>query len=347
MAQQVKALRFMSLKTPEIGIALAAYEPKEEYFLLQLNSIQDQDFHNWTCIITLDSDLPKFLESNRFAHIVSDPRFHFIKNELRLGHKKNFQAAAECACNLYPSIKYLAFSDQDDIWYSNKISTSLEALKKLPPYSAVHTDMHLLLPENGKHLILQDSPGKNVSGWKYEGKLNHFGSVTKWIACNQVAGAAMLIDKRIILEYGEIPDFFEYHDHWYSLVALLLGALQAIPTQTYAYRQHEHNVIGASKRVGLLTIRSQKNLSELFNTWVTRFQCFRRRASFVLEHFPQHRSRLWLSYLNPIDPGIFLMLSGLDSYFRGDTRTARPLLGAALGKALTMLSSRTSAKSKS
>jgi len=330
----------MSPEIPELGIALAAYEPNRDHFLEQLNSIQDQEFDRFICLITFDSELPNYLSDNSFDHISSDPRFLFYRNEVRLGHKKNFEFAAKKLCSDFPSIKFIAFSDQDDVWYPFKLKCSVNALKLLPEFSAVHTDMHILSEQRNGFKVLKEKDGSLISGWDFEGKRNFPVALTNFITCNHVAGAAMVIDKRIIEDFGTIPDSFEFHDHWYAMAAFIKGQLSSISDSTYLYRQHRNNVIGASARVSVFRIRGQNSLFEVFQVCEKMFLNFRDRAKEIVTLFPDRNRELNLRFFINYDLGFSLLTSFILSWVKGDTRTARPLFAASIGKFISVITGR-------
>src|SRR5687768_1758619 len=103
----------------KVGIALAAYKPPTEVFEEQLKSIQDQTYTNWVCVMTFDSSLEETLASPKIAVFKKDSRFIWLENPVRLGHKKNFERAIQET--LRHSVDAIACSDQDDVWYLNKI----------------------------------------------------------------------------------------------------------------------------------------------------------------------------------------------------------------------------------
>ena len=116
---------------PKVGIALAAYRPHPEYFLKQLETIQSQTFREWVCVITFDSEMDIFKNDLRFAPYFNDSRFHWFQNEVRLGYLANFESALR-RC-LSHSVRAVAFCDQDDAWYPEKIQSLYERLLHLPP----------------------------------------------------------------------------------------------------------------------------------------------------------------------------------------------------------------------
>jgi hypothetical protein len=68
---------------------------------------------------------------------------------------------------------------------------------------------------------------------------------------NVVAGAGMLFDAQLAREYPEIPEAFDYHDHWYAFVAACNAGVYPIPEPLYYYRQHSQNVLGITSYPGL------------------------------------------------------------------------------------------------
>ena len=304
MAYQKMAFHYMNQKMPEIGIALAAYKPNPEHFKEQLLSIQNQKFQNWICVITFDSDI--------IVPEIKDERFFFIQNESRLGHVKNFEKAAQLCLKKNPHLKYIAFSDQDDIWYPNKLNSLYKHIKNLPPFSCVHSDMHIT-----------NSKNELISCWEYEGRKTNNLSLTDLNLRNVCTGAAALFDAELIKKYPIIPDCIRDHDHWYALLAIHFGKITAIKETLYTYRQHENNVIGAQKKAQLFQLRKKWNSKEL------------------LEHFKKIR----VEYINrtfslPIEPHTrnelistrILIITLLKSILNKNWMLARNALANFIGK---------------
>ena len=57
----------------------------------------------------------------------------------------------------------------------------------------------------------------------------------------------MGINKALLQYCKEIPEQVKMHDHWLALLANCFGEIQYLPYASYAYRQHEENVLGAKK----------------------------------------------------------------------------------------------------
>jgi glycosyltransferase involved in cell wall biosynthesis len=231
---------------PEIGIALAAYRPDPAFFREQLQSLIDQTVKNWICVVTFDSELTQVG--------IDDPRIHFIQNPSRLGHVKNFEAAAQACLRMAPGIRAVAFCDQDDLWYPGKLQRLKETLFALPPFSAVHSNMNLLFPE-----------GARVNGWDYEGRKVENIDLPSIVLKNVCTGASALFDAELFRKYPIIPAGLPDHDHWFAMLAVAFGRLVGIPEPLYDYRQHHTNVIGAQEKAGWLKLRKKWTLRSLAN----------------------------------------------------------------------------------
>ncbi len=231
-----------------VGIALAAYNPPPAVFAEQLKSIQIQTHTDWICWITLDSSLSPLKDDPSLRPYFEDSRFQWSENAIRLGHKKNFEHAMNLAA-ADASIQAIACSDQDDIWYPTKLQRCVEELSKIGPNALVHTDMHVLN---------SDGTTANQTAWEIEKRGVHNATVETLLIRNVVAGCAMLIDANLVRKWPTIPDAFEYHDHWYAVVAAAHTGAHPIYEPLYAYRQHGGNVVGVSPFLGVLNIPKEK-----------------------------------------------------------------------------------------
>ncbi|MCM0605481.1 MAG: glycosyltransferase [Xanthomonadaceae bacterium] len=241
LLQRRDSSRIQALKTPRIGIALAAYQPDAKTFLTQLETIADQSFQEWVCVVTLDSPLVEI--SDHLGRFLNDPRFYFSENTSRLGTKKNFEQAARILFEKFGDIDYLAFSDQDDIWYPNKLKRLLAEIQKHPPLSLVHSDMNV---------ILEDKADTSETVWSREHRGVWNCTTLDLIIRNVVAGAALLMDAMLWQRFPVIPDEVEFHDRWAALIASHHGGVYPIHEPLYAYRIHDSNVLGMSPYRGLV-----------------------------------------------------------------------------------------------
>jgi glycosyltransferase involved in cell wall biosynthesis len=212
-------------------ICMATYNPNESRFRRQIESIIQQDYTNWICIVCDDSSGE---DRKKYMHdiLAQDPRFFLVENPPNLGFYHNFERCLE----LVPSAaKYVALADQDDYWYPNKLS---ECLRKLVGKTQlVYSDMRIV-HENGT--VLAETYWKN--------RKNYYKTldIDLLAIANTVTGAASvfraeLLDKILPFppRYGNI-----FHDKWIAIIAAESGGIEYVNNVLYDYIQGEENVIG-------------------------------------------------------------------------------------------------------
>jgi hypothetical protein len=157
----------------------------------------------------------------RYAVAGANIRLHV--NTANLGFKRNFERALSlCQGDL------IAPSDQDDIWFPNKISALVAVLgDRQLAYcdstlvdedgTAVGPDMSALVP-----MVSSSDPVPFAFG-------------------NCVSGHAMLFRRELLKSALPVPaDFF--HDWWIAAVAASKGGIVFHPESLVLYRQHGANV---------------------------------------------------------------------------------------------------------
>ena len=216
----------MSSSPGRIGIAIAVFDPPPQFFIEQLRSIQKQTYPDWFCVLSWDSPIAEWAQKE----FGGDARFHWRHNPVRLGHKKNFEAAIRAATGA--NTWAVACADQDDVWDPDKLESLAELLKTNPPLSLVHSDLRVLE---------KDIP----SVWAFEGRRPTSVQPAHLLVKNQVTGCSMMLDARLPRKYPLIPDAVEFHDHWYALAASTEGGVYPLARALLSYRQHGANVVGA------------------------------------------------------------------------------------------------------
>ena len=312
-------------KIKKVGIALAAYQPEPRFLAEQLHSIQVQSFRDWACVITSDSPLKPIIKNQLIAPFRLDSRFIWVENRTRLGYPKNFERAMQLTLN--HGVDAVACSDQDDVWYKEKLAVSVERLEKAGRLSLVHCDMH----------ALQD--GKVVDGSVWESEMRGVRNATAihLLIRNVVSGCGMLIDAELVRRFPEIPEEAKYHDYWYALVASLYGGVHAISQPLYAWRQHGSNVLGLREPRTPFMPPMEKNIFDFLQKvkahWLRRraFALAARRAGLPLSGWR------WNMFLNPVDFGFSILILGL-YYHRKDPTLSRACFSCGVGKILNFLS---------
>ena len=110
-------------KTEKIDILLATYNG-EEYINEQIDSILNQTYSNFRLLISDDNSTDKTLEILR-DYEKKDDRIKVFENKENKGVVKNFEfLLKKVESDLY------MLSDQDDVWYENKIEETYRKLKE-------------------------------------------------------------------------------------------------------------------------------------------------------------------------------------------------------------------------
>jgi len=236
-----------------VGIVLAAYQPDQQLFEGQLESIRAQDHPDWFCVITMDSPMLTVSEAPWIRRFYEDGRFHFFQNDTQLGVPKNFERGSHIALNL--GAEAIAFSDQDDLWYATKISRSLLALNQQPRLSAVCCDARVrldgvLLPHLRSHY--QDA---------YNGILSARRILFSWGAW----GNGMVFDADLTTVHPFDSITHTNHDSKICIVASLNGGISFLPETLFEYNLHESNYAGINKlQKRKLDNRAFRNQAKLF-----------------------------------------------------------------------------------
>lgn len=209
---------------PFVSIALATYNG-EKYLYEQLESIANQTYKNFELVITDDSSSDKTIEI--IEHFRSRLNIKLLIHESNLGVIKNFENAISlCKGN------YIALSDQDDIWESEKIE---KLLKEIKNYDLISSDA----------LIINEWGEKVADSWidynliEIPSKKNQF----KKIAFQNFAlGCTMLFRRELIERIIPIPLKAVGHDWWIALVASLNGKIKFLDDKLVKKRIHKDNV---------------------------------------------------------------------------------------------------------
>ena len=308
---------------PLVAVALAGYDVELDIFAVQLQSIVEQTYTNWVCVITFDSPIEKYRELTYF----SDPRFQWVENPVRLGSKKNFEKALQLCLRFTPDL--ICFSDQDDLWYPHKIEKSVKEHLKRPPLSASHCDMHLLkLSESKSAYQLAER-----TAWDIERRGVENATPADMLIRNMAAGAGMIMDAELGRRFPCIPDEFSDHDHWYAVVASYSGGLYPIHDALYQYRIHLHNIYGVTEYRGFLSKSVSSEKLGIVNKLKSVARLSRGYATAaVASGLPVGCFERVLA-IRPWDLGLSYLILALRHCF-GDRALSRAALARCLGKIL-------------
>ncbi|HEY2535248.1 MAG TPA: glycosyltransferase family 2 protein [Xanthobacteraceae bacterium] len=200
----------------------------------QLQSFEKQSSVEWRLIASDDGSTDATLAMlSQFRE-----RLGPSKVEIRYGPRQGFVANfLSLACDRSISADYFAYSDQDDVWESDKLSRALAWLATIPAYvPAMYCARTKLVDEEGRdcgysplfrrkphfrNALVQSIAGGNT------------------IVFNQAA-------RSLLMRCGgavRVPS----HDWWtYLLTAAAGGEIHYDPVPSIGYRVHPKNVVGSN-----------------------------------------------------------------------------------------------------
>jgi glycosyltransferase involved in cell wall biosynthesis len=215
--------------TRRVAICMTTYNPSLNHFRKQIESIQKQTHPNWVCIISDDASSEQARREMRNA-VESDDRFILVENKLRLGFYRNFE---RCLQFVPTDADYIALSDQDDVWFPDKIEALLGEFQS--DTQLVYSDMQLT-----------DESDQVLSNTFWITRKNDYQDLPTLFFANTITGAASMFRVSLLPLLLPFPERLtdSYHDHWIGLSAMMAGHIRFINRPLYAYRQHEGNVFG-------------------------------------------------------------------------------------------------------
>ena len=238
----------------QIAILLGSYNGGA-YIQDQLNSFERQSHSNWTLWASDDGSADNTVGIIKaFANKIGGNRVHQV-----IGPKKGFAANfLHLVCN--PNIKAdaYAYSDQDDIWMSDKLERATSFFSTIPANTpALYCSRTLYVDKNDHPLELSQS---------YKRPPIFANALVQNIA----SGNTMVFNesaKALLLKIG--PDVtVELHD-WitYILITGAGGQVFFDQSPSVRYRQHSKNLIGMNIGFSAKLRRIQMLFQGRFRRW--------------------------------------------------------------------------------
>lgn len=164
------------------------------------------------------------------------------KGKLEFYSGKNLKTARSFIDLIFnaPKAEYYAFSDQDDVWKSNKLIDAVNTIKGSSSRPTLYTGNYQLVNSN----LSPINGSVHITTTKFTTSL----VASNAIGCSEVFNYALLK----ILRKAK-PGFLIMHDEWVHKVCLAVGGQVFYDKRkTILYRQHMNNVDG-----GIHTLRSK------------------------------------------------------------------------------------------
>lgn len=220
----------------------------------QFDSFIEQSHQNWVIYVSDDGSSDETLAilkdyqlrlGNERLFILQGPRQGFARNFLSL--VKNASIIAD----------YFCFSDQDDIWFKDKLTRSLDLLPEAGNAAALYCSRTALVNSNlepiGYSPLFLRTPC-------FENAL-----------VQSIAGAnTMLINnaaRALLLRVADDAPIVAHDWLTYLLVTGCGGRVHYDTMPSLHYRQHEGNLIGANADLKNQILRLRKMLTGRFSQW--------------------------------------------------------------------------------
>lgn len=229
----------------------------EAHLLEQLESIRAQTHENWTLFVSDDGSTDGTLPILREFQASLPPGRMTIVAGPRQGFAANFLSLL---LNPLADGDYFAFSDQDDVWYPDKVAVALSALQSLHntssrpcAYGAATVVVDDALKVLGVSRIFRPIPSfKNA------------------LAQNIAGGNTITLNRAlrmVLLKIGHVK--IVSHDWWVYLVCTGAGGEFIFDDKpALLYRQHTENLVGDSSSLKMKLQRLASVFQGRYKGWM-------------------------------------------------------------------------------
>jgi glycosyltransferase involved in cell wall biosynthesis len=205
-----------------VSIAMTTYNG-EKYLKEQLDSIYNQTFKNIEVIVCDDCSSDKTIDILQKYNKQYGLKYYI--NKKNLGYVKNFEKAISLCRG-----DYIALSDQDDIWNTNKIEV---LLANIGDNLLIHSDVSLI-----------NETGSSISQtWKNE--IHSHKCFEDFLFSNVVTGCTVMFAKALLKEVLPFADGLAYHDWYLAIHAAKHAKIIYLNKPLIQYRQHSTQDTGA------------------------------------------------------------------------------------------------------
>lgn len=207
--------------SPRLSVCLAAYNG-ERWLRPQLDSILHQLDDADEVVIVDDASCdstPYIVEELR------DPRIRLLRNARNIGVDRSFERAISEARG-----DIIFLSDQDDLWYEDKVAIVLGAFAESPDVTLVLSDAEII-----------DEAGNKRESTYFETRGQFVPGVVANILKSKFLGCAMAFRANLRELFLPFPSTLPGHDMWIGVVNEWYGRTLFIKQPLIAYRRHGGN----------------------------------------------------------------------------------------------------------
>jgi len=254
---------------PNVQVLLSTFNG-QDFLREQLDSILSQDYPHVDLLVRDDGstdDTWTILQNYASHH--SNMSIYRGEN---LGAAHSFLDLLRCSS---PHAEYVAFADQDDVWFTNKLSRAIEQLACCEDTGACLYYSRVTLTDSKLH-PLRDS------------RLPRRGLLfANALVETPVYGCTTVINRqaRELLQHN-FPNFVSMHDSWFYMVISAFGHILYDAQPSMLLRRHQKNT-------------SDMPVSWLDRIWVQAYRIYHRGASNPRVRQAKEFQRLFHSTLPP------------------------------------------------
>jgi len=235
-------------KSPSVAILMCTYNG-EDFLGEQLDSIERQDYKNWTLYVNDDFSQDATMDILKRYQRKWGVKRLIIRRGPQKGFCRNF---LQIICDKKINVDLYFLSDQDDVWMPHKLSHAIKKLSKLDlSKPALYCARTTYMSSDAKRILGQSDIFLKPPSFK--------NALIQSIA----GGNTMAFNnplKMVAQKYFNVD--VVSHDWWlYILNELVEGETFYDHESTILYRQHSRSLIGANTGF----IAKLKRLRNLFN----------------------------------------------------------------------------------
>lgn len=230
-----------------VDVLLATYNGSK-YLVEQLESILAQTYPNVRILISDDGSTDATMEILRQYHARWGTRLVLLPNpSAGKGVIRNFENLMLASLD-DGLASWVVFSDQDDVWYPEKIAVTLSEMRRTEGSDGRNTPC---LVHSDLVVVDEELAVLSPSFARYQRMMPGACSPLSLLSVNQVTGCTMMVNRALLQMALPLPTETIMHDWWCALISGS-GRRSFIDTPLMLYRQHGANQVGAKDR-GLTT----------------------------------------------------------------------------------------------
>ncbi len=204
-----------------VSILIPTYNPRSDFLIAALQSLQAQSFSGWTALIHDDCSNKEV--RSVVAPFLADPRFRFETSAKRMGIGGNWNACAE-----HSDSPIVAFLFQDDLWSPEYLQNAIQALECHPTAGFVTLDHRYEGNDDMTTMPLYEAvrnfKKKNIRSGLHEGKELLRFWINHELHPNIIGEPSFVVMRRPLMQQAgkfltDMPQFLDT-EYWLRLLTI-------------------------------------------------------------------------------------------------------------------------------